>query len=298
MKPHVADWSTKVRCARIVAQDGTTVRITEHPVDLVMSNGQVYRCDTGYEFTGYDDDASMAPGSFDLTGILDHGITRDQLGSGVFDNARIYAFATSWKAPIEDEEPNALAFLGKTTLNDSTYSTEVMSASDVLSQDVGRIYSPQCQWVLFDRHLGPTGDVIIASTRSRCTGPRSDPDGPNIDTFRVTGTITAVTSQYQFQDSGRTEADDWFTAGEVLFTGGQNAGLAPIKIKQSTSGGQFYLHGGTYYMPQIGDTYMMIPGCRLRLSEDCRDKFSNVINFGGQPHVPSTSEYTQVGRGS
>lgn len=297
MKTHVADWSTKVHCARVVAQDGTTVRITEHPVDLVMSNGQVYRCDTGYEFTGYDDQASMAPGSFDLTGILDHGITRDQLGSGVFDNARIYAFATSWKAPIEDEEAVALGFLGKVTINDNTYKTEVMSAADVLSQEIGRIYSPQCQWTLFDRHLGPTGDQIIASTRSRCTGPRSAPDGPSITTFKVSGSVTAVTSQYQFQSAARTEADEYFTAGEVLFTSGPNAGLQPLKIKRSTAGGQFYLHGGAYYLPQVGDTYVMIPGCRKRL-DDCRDKFGNVTNFGGQPHVPSTSEYTQVGRGS
>lgn len=293
MKPHVADWSTKVRCARIVAQDGTTVRITEHPVDLVMSNGQVYRCDTGYEFTGFNDDASLAPGSFDFDGILNHGITRDQLGSGLFDNARIYAFSTSWVSKIEDEEPGSLSFLGNTSLRDDTYTTEVMSAGDVLSQDVGRIYSPQCQWTLFDQHLG---SGLIASTRSRCIGPRSAPDGPDINAYKVTGAITGVSSQYQFQDTARAEADDYFTSGEVRFLTGANAGLAPIKIKQSTAGGQFYLHGGTYYMPQVGDTYEMIPGCRKRVV-DCQ-AYGNIINFGGQPHVPSTSEYTQVGRGS
>lgn len=293
MKPHVADWSTKVRCARIVAADGTTVRITEHPVDLVMSNGQVYRCDTGYEFTGFDDTAGMAPGSLDLSGILDHGISRDQLGSGVFDNARIYAFATTWKTPIEDEEGVALAFLGKTTLNDSTYSTEVMSAGDVLSQEDTLIYSPGCQWTYFDQHLG---EGLIAWTRSRCTGPRSAPDGPNIEDFKVYGSITGVTSQYQFQDTSRTEADDYFSAGEVLFLTGQNAGLRALKIKRNTAGGQFALHGGTYYMPQVGDTYVMIPGCRKR-PEDCLAK-GNKINFGGQEWVPTASEYTQIGRGA
>ena len=293
MKPHVANWSTKVRCARVVAQDGTTVRITEHPVDLVMSNGQVYRCDTGYEFTGYDDEASMAPGSFDLDGILDHGITRDQLGSGVFDNARIYAFSTSWVSKIEDEEPGSLSFLGKTTLNDNTYKTEVMSAADVLSQEDNLIYSPACQWIYFDQHLG---EDLIAWTRSRCTGPRSAPDGPNIEDFKVYGAVTSVASQYQFQDTSRTEADDYFTAGEVLFLTGQNAGLRALKIKMSTAGGQFTLHGGAYYLPEVGDTYVMIPGCRKR-PEDCLAK-GNKVNYGGQEWVPTATEYTQVGRGS
>ncbi|WP_440468114.1 DUF2163 domain-containing protein [Pseudomonas sp. YH-1] len=295
MKPHVANWSTKIRCARIVARDGTTVRITESPVDLIMTNGQVYRSDTGYEFTGYDDQASMAPGSFDLTGILDHGISRDQIGSGVFDSARIWAFSTTWNAPVEDEEPGAVAFLGKTSIGDTTYSTEVMSLGDVLSQQNNRSYTPQCPYVLFDQHLG---QELIASTRSKCIGPRSSPDGPNIEAFKVYGSITSVTSQYQFQDTSRTEEDDWFTAGEVLFLTGANAGLRALRIKLSTAGGQFYLHGGMFYMPQVGDTYVMIPGCRKRRQEDCRVKFNNVKNIGSQPDVPTASEYTQVGRGS
>lgn len=271
------------------------MRVTEHPVDLVMSNGQVYRCDTGYQFTGFSVQADMSPGSFDLTGILDHGVTRDQLGSGVFDNARVYAFATSWLSSVEDEEPIALCFFGAVTLKDATYSVEVMTASDVLSQEVARIYSPQCQWTLFDRRLQPGGDLIIASDRSRCTGPRSNPDGPNIDDYKVYGAVTAVTSQYQFQDSSRTEADDYFTYGEVLFLTGMNSGLRALKIKRSTSSGQFYLQGGTYFLPQVGDTYVMIPGCRKRI-EDCK-AFDNIINNGSQPFVPTTSEYTQVGRG-
>ena len=31
---------------------------------------------------------------------------------------------------------------------------------------------------------------------------------------------------------------------------------------------------------------------------DCRDKFDNVVNFGGQPDVPSKTQYTQRGRGA
>lgn len=295
MKPHVADWSTKVRCARIVAQDGTTVRITEHPVDLVMSNGQVYRCDTGYEFTGYDDQSDMSPGSFDLTGILDHGITRDQLGSGVFDNARFYIFATSWISPVEDEEPVGVLTFGKTTLQDSTYKTEMMGLSDALNQDVSVSTTAQCQNTLFDRTLDGR---IIATDRSRCTGPRANPDGPSFSAYKVSGTVTGVTSQFQFQDSVRPEAAEWFSSGQVRFLTGANAGLKPLQVKQSLSGGQIICYEAFYYPVAIGDQYEMIPGCRKRFNEDCVAKYNNGINFRGQPHMPTSSQSSAVGRGA
>ncbi|MCY1290090.1 hypothetical protein D9M68_176680 [compost metagenome] len=294
MKSHVADWKTRAYCARIVAESGTTVRVAAYPSDLKMSNGQVYAAGSGYEFTGYDATDSMAPSSVDLTGILNHGITRDQLASGVFDNARVYLFATSWANPIEDEEALALGFLGKTTLFDERYTAEVMSLADALSQSVGRQFMPQCPWTLFDQTLD---GVIIASTRSRCTGLRSNPDGPDINAFKVSGTVTAVTSLYQFQDSGRSEVDDWFTVGQVMFTTGANAGLKPLQIKQSTAGGQILCYEAFHYPIQVGDQYVMIPGCRKRRDEDCVNKFNNAINFGGQPDMPTESQSGQVGRG-
>ena len=42
----------------------------------------------------------------DLQGIVGlAGIERDVIASGVFDGARCYVFATSWAAPVVDEEP-------------------------------------------------------------------------------------------------------------------------------------------------------------------------------------------------
>ena len=48
------------------------------------------------------------------------------------------------------------------------------------------------------------------------------------------------------------------------------------------------------YMPEVGDTFVLIPGCRRRL-EDCRDKWNNVINFFGFPFIPTGSTYATVG---
>jgi uncharacterized phage protein (TIGR02218 family) len=36
---------------------------------------------------------------------------------------------------------------------------------------------------------------------------------------------------------------------------------------------------------EVGDTFDITAGCDKRL-ETCRDRFSNVVNFGGFPHMP------------
>ncbi|WP_326526177.1 hypothetical protein, partial [Dokdonella sp.] len=65
MKTTVAPYETAVKCLRIECSNGLTVRLTRYPVDLVMSNGQVYQTGTGYDFTGYSATASLTPAAID-----------------------------------------------------------------------------------------------------------------------------------------------------------------------------------------------------------------------------------------
>ncbi len=42
----------------------------------------------------------------------------------------------------------------------------------------------------------------------------------------------------------------------------------------------------------LGETVRCLPGCRLRYTIDCEDKFSNRINFGGSPFVPEKNPFS------
>lgn len=296
MKAHVADYATRVYCVRIEPSGAApAVRLAGHPVDLAMSNGELYLTESGYEFSGLAASSTFASSSIDLSGILQMGaIDRDDLMAGVYDNARLYLFATSWANPIEDEEPCGLYFFGKVQIEDERYGVQLMGAIDVLSQSTGRTYSPSCPWTLFDQTLD--GHVLPAQ-QSRCSGPRSAPDGPTLAAFKVTGTVTAVASQYVIGDSGRSEPADYFAYGAIRFTTGANAGLKAQEIKKFGAG-IVEVHEAFFYMPQVGDQYEMIPGCRKRLEQDCVAKWANGRNFGGQAHVPAPSVYSQVGRGA
>ena len=288
----VCDWRTEVMCVRIEPISAPIVRLTAHPVDLTMSNGQVYLTENGYEFSGIDSTTTFASASIDISGILRMGaIQREDLLSGKYDNARVYLFSTSWKNPIEDEERCGLYFFGRVECRDDTYTVQLMGAIDVLSQTVGHTYSPTCPWTLFDQGLGTD---IIDWHHSRCSGPRSAPDGPTMAANIVTGSLTSVISQYEFSDSSRSEADGWFAYGQIQFTSGNNAGTAPIQVKTFASGA-IELHDATLFIPQIGDSYQMIPGC-AKTASACKDKWSNKRNFGGFDRVPTGTQYSQRGR--
>ena len=274
MKSVVADHRYRVLCLRNVPTAGSPIYLTDHPRDLVMG-GHTYLSTAGYEFTGYAATAGFSPASIDVEGIAGAaGVTRAAVGSGLFDGARCYVFATSWATPVEDQEPVVAGIFGSATLRDHRFWIGGVSLVDVLNQSVGQTYGAQCPKVFGGTEYAGCGVSLAANT--------------------VTGTLSSVTSASVFASAARTEPADYFGAGTIQFTSGPNAGLKALEIK-SFAAGVITTFEPFYYLPVAGDAYTMVRGCRKRLS-DCQ-AYSNVVNFGGFPFIPTGSTYSQVGQG-
>ena len=289
MKSAVVDPETEVFCARIETVGGLILRFAYYPHDLIMSNGEVYISDPFFEPSDLSSTADLTPSVFDSKGFFDAtGITRDQLISGVLDSAKGYAFSTSWTAPVEDEKPLTKTIFGKSRIQDDVFIIENMSLTDALNQSTGSTINSKCTYTLFDETLD--GD-IIASDRSRCTGPRAAQDGPLLADYKVSGTVTSVTSQKVWADSGRAEAAGYFDYGQVLWKTGNNAGLRSFEIKTHATGGVITQHLATHYPILVGDTYDMIPGCDHTRSGDCINKYNNAINCNAMENLITEEEY-------
>lgn len=272
MKAVVAPYETAVWCVRIECVNGTTVRLTAYPHDLTMSNAAIYKTDYGYEPTAFSASSGFSPSAMDLEGIAAiGGVTRDALASGVFDNARVYIFKTSFLAPVEDYEEVDAGFFGKTTLMDDAYRIEGMGLVDALNQAFGSAYQASCIHSPWDSGCG-------------------------LSPALVTGTLTAVTSSFIVHDAARVEAADHFTAGWIRFTSGNNAGLKALEIKSYASDGTFETFDPFYYPPQVGDAYEARKGCRRR-EADCQAN-GNIINFLGFTRIPTASTYIAIGDGT
>lgn len=279
MKSVVADYRYRVLCLRIVPVTGSPIYLTDHPRNLVIG-GHTYLSTSGYQFTGYAGTAGFSPAAIDIEGIAGaSGVTRAAVGSGLFDGAKCYVFATSWVSPVEDQEPIVAGIFGKTSLLDDRYRIDGVSLIDALNQTVGDTYGAQCPKVFGSQTYGGCMVNLAANGNT------------------VTGTLTGVTSASVFTDSGRGEASDTFGAGTIQFTSGPNAGLKPLEIKSFASG-VFTTFEPFYYLPAVGNTYTAIRGCRKRLA-DCQARAggSNILNFGGFPWIPTGSTYAQVGQG-
>lgn len=272
MKTVVADYHYRTMCLRIQPKIGSAIKLTQYPRDLTMSNGQVYVTSSGYEFTGLQVGSSTTPSAFDFEGIAGlAGISRAAVASGVFDGARCYLFAVNYNSPVEDYEPITASILGKATLVDDNYKIEEMSLIDTLNQSVGDTYTAQCRKVFGGQEYAGCKKDLTALT--------------------VIGNLTTVTNSFAVGDSARGEASDYWALGTLEFLTGSNAGLKPQEIK-SFNAGVITTFEPFYYLPVVGDQYRIIPGCRKRLT-DCRDKWNNVINFGGFSNIPTQSQYGQ-----
>jgi len=294
MKSVVADPETRVTCARIETVGGLVFRFAWYPHNLIMSNGEVYITDPFFEPSDVVSEVGLSPSVFDSQAFFDSaGITRNQLLSGVLDNARGYLFETSWAAPVEDEEAIKKTIFGKSRIEDDQYIIESMSLSDPASQSVGTQVSAKCTHTLFDETLDST--TLIATDRSRCTGPRAAPDGPVLADYLVTGTVTGVTSQSVWTDTGRTEDADYFALGSVLWLTGDNSGLRSMSIKDHATGGVFTLQESTFSAIQVGDTYKMIPGCDKKRSGSCVTVYDNAINCVAMEDVVTEEAFNAYG---
>jgi uncharacterized phage protein (TIGR02218 family) len=113
---------------------------------------------------------------------------------------------------------------------------------------------------------------------SRCT--------VDIDALKTNGTVTAIDSQFTFEDTSLTLADDDVALGLVHWLTGNNAGLA-MEVKGNVSAtDKITMFTPAPFVIQVGDTYDVYPGCDKSLST-CRDTYNNVINFQGEPFIPN-----------
>ena len=144
---------------------------------------------------------------------------------------------------------------------------------------------------------GSLAGSLMVNTSQLCIGANVDASHPlngYIDELRITkgAAFTPPTAEFlESIPSAFPATDDWFANGLASWTSGNNDGLQ-VKVKTSTSG-----HALTLSLPMlanitVGDTLTLVAGCQKRLT-DCATKFSNVLNFQGEPHLPGIDEVVQ-----
>jgi len=245
--------------------DGTVYRFTEHDRDIEV-DGDTFYATASFDPSSIKGAADMSVSDMDVVGAFDteYISARDLLG-GVYHGASFWVGEVLWDAPDEGVDILQFGWLGRVRETGGKFVAELLGPGAMLQQTIGEVYSPVCRATLGD---------------SRC----------NAQLSAWHGTVTSVTSRRVFEQTGIAEPEaGYFIFGKVVWTSGENADAAASMDVQAMDGAEISLFMPMPFDVSIGDTFTLYAGCDKRLAT-CRDKFDNVLNFRGEPHVPVSDD--------
>jgi len=258
--------TTLCRCWALTRRDGQSFGFTDHDRDLAFA-GTVFAARTGLEAAEATAELGFAVGGGEVSGALvSAGLTEDDLAAGLYDDARLETWLVNWADP-EERLLLDVASIGEIRRADGAFVAEARGPMHRLDQERGRLYRATCGADL--------GDGCC----------RVDLDQP---AFSASAAVTATDGALALSSDGlQAFAAGFFTGGKLAWTSGANAGLA-AEIKahwREDATTRLELWQRAARTIAVGDGFRVTAGCDKRFST-CREKFGNVLNFRGFPHMP------------
>lgn len=231
------------------------------------------------------------PTNLELTGIYQtSSFVRTDIIAGKWNFAEIEVFSSSWQNTSLGELLHFRGNIGEFKDFQSYFTAEGRGLISRLSNDTSHVTQRLCRVKDFRNavcgHVAATVTIGGVAYNVSQTGVDGDP------AISVEG-IIFNTSTWAGNDPADTAALNLLGAsyanGKVTAVDGPNAGISrEISVAAEATGGHPYL---AVFLkrafPFVIDTtteFNLVMGC-TRTVEDCR-KYSNIVNFRGEPYVP------------
>jgi uncharacterized phage protein (TIGR02218 family) len=263
---HIAsEHTTLATCWKLTRKDAMVLGFTDHDKDIVF-DGVTYKAATGFNPSSITSNANLAVDNQDVEGMLaDSGITEADIFAGKYDSAQIEVFLLNYTDISQGKLNLKKGWLGEVVLHNHQFYAELRGLTQKLTQTIGELYSPSCRANLGD---------------ARCK--------VNLSSHQFSGIVSSVSSRQRFFVSGVTNTGGDFVGGTALFTSGANSGIG-MEIKEHqynvSTGAEIMLVLPMPYDITATNTVIITRGCDKTLAT-CKNKFANVLNFRGEPHVP------------
>ena len=253
---------------RVERADGIAIGFTSHDRDLTR-DGFVYRAAPGMVPSAIRLSDGFEADDVDLDGALTSGaFTEDDLRAGRWDGARLVLSAVDWGDA--DAAPVMLVrgSFGSVALRDGQFSVGLRGVAAVFDRAVAEETSPACRATLGDQRCR----VDLAGRRRRAM---------------VVGVAGAVVTLGAAPAAGGVH-----DFGSLRWIDGALAGME-ARVLASV--------GATLTLAEVPPAGLALPvavelveGCDRQLGT-CRDRFANVVNFQGEPHLPGNDLLTRYG---
>jgi uncharacterized phage protein (TIGR02218 family) len=239
---------------------------TDFDRDLVF-DAITYKAASGFTASAIEGQLGLAVSNLDCSGALSSdALTEDDLYSGRYDDAAVTIYLVNW-SDVAQRVIVRSGSMGQVSRGKLAFSAELRGLTAKLDQPAGRIFQRTCPWDLGD---------------ARCTVNLS---GAGLS---GTGTVSQVLDAFEFLATGLAGVGSGaLTRGKIVWTSGLNNFLAvDIKAHSSNAGVSRVAIALPMGMPvAVGDSFSATVGCDKSLAT-CKDRFNNLVNFGGFPHMP------------
>jgi len=258
--------TTTCRAWGLERLDGLRLGFTDHDRHLAF-DGWTFRAESGVTAGALMRTTGLAVDNVEAVGaISDSAITEPDIRAGRYDSASI----TCWLVDWTDVSRRMILFrgsLGEVTRGGGAFRADLRGLAEELNQPRGRVYQRACGAVLGDGACGVDLDTPAMSAAVAV----EQVDGARRFTFSTLGGF----------DAG------WFARGRFTVQTGKAAGLVGQVKTDRVDGDRRVLELWQELRADItpGDAVRIEAGCDKRLST-CRDKFGNVANHRGFPHIP------------
>ena len=258
--------TTLCRCWVLTRADGVKLGFTDHDADIVLG-AVTCRAASGLSASEATQRLGLQVDGAEISGALaGEALTEADLAAGRYDAAGVEVWLVDWSEP-DLRVLTAKGVLGEVRRAGAAFSAELRSLAHRLNEESGRLYTATCNADLGD---------------ARCTVDLTNA------ALRGAGAVVALAATSAFTAFGLGAfTEGWFTAGKLAWTSGANTGLA-VEVKAHRAEGGVVTLTLWQAMPEpieAGDAFTVTAGCDKRFAT-CRDRFDNVVNFRGFPHIP------------
>lgn len=266
---HVAAGVTTLcHCWKVTLTGSVVLGFTDHDRTLSF-DGVDYEPESGFTASEFEQTIGLSIDTMDVEGVLSSDVIRpDDLALGIWDNAVVALYRVNWAAVAERVLLRTASIGEVSRLGTIGFKAELRGLAHQLDQETGRTYERQCDV----RQLGD----------ARCKFNTATPD------FVGLGTVTTVDDDRVIHAGGlEIFAGGWFSYGVLTWATGLNAGTIAEVRAHGLSGAtaDLTLWRRAALPIAAGDTFTIVAGCD-RTFATCRDKFANIANFRGFPHIP------------
>lgn len=258
--------STFAVCWKLTRTDGTVMRFTNFHDDLIV-DGQTYLAKTAIVPSTLKQTGTTSIDNLTVSGIISSDeISISDILASRYDYAEIEFGLVDYLDVDSGLFAKVIGDFGEIQASGNSFETELRLLIQRYTRKIIEVTSKDCR--------------VMKFCDERC--------GLNLATYTFTGEVDSVTSSRVFSCTGTGivgKPDKYFARGSVKWLTGNNTGIVCDVKKFENSGTVVTLQINTPFEIESGDEFDIVAGCDRRF-ETCRDKYSNTINFHGEPHVP------------